>query len=72
MEPKAKKKKKEKKVKLDATCHLCEKTFARPAYLKFHEKTAHNSEKSFKCDQCEKSFSLQDYLKSMWRGFMKV
>ena len=38
-------------------CVECDKLFSRLCYLKQHNKTFHNGEKPYKCNQCGKRFS---------------
>ena len=43
-------------------CDVCDKLFARSAYLEAHRRT-HTGEKSYKCDQCDKSYARNGHLK---------
>ena len=42
-------------------CKLCSKTFAKPAFLKSHQKFMH-AEKKFSCQFCQRKFSHQRHL----------
>ena len=44
-------------------CHICDKTFVRPAELQRHVRK-HTGERPFKCSECDMSFMRKDHLTS--------
>lgn len=45
------------------SCHLCDKTFMTPGYLKKHQ-AVHSGEKKFRCEICLKTFSKAAHLRT--------
>ena len=60
------------KTVLQATCELCQKTFASKSTLKNHSNHVHQLLKPHRCDYCEKSFHTPSHLKKHIASTHKV